>query len=563
MYEESEDTEENIINDDISNFNEMGLIPDSTAISNKSNLNSKDNKKGHKDKTLPAKSVKIIPNRLSKHLDDDSIDETEENIDADPEDIISPNSRTKTLDDLWTLHMFGKNDPHDQNLFGSKNAKFFERLLNPMEYGTIRGSIFGLSSLCLEAGSLVLGNRCRQFGLANFIITLILGGLLAYWCLVMMIKAGKNLKEKSYSKVVKAILGEKVGIFMDIIIAIDLFGELISFQVIIYQTLGAIIYDILNIAGKLDTKTYDTFVDYRDKYWKEKAYLKYPIMFGSAVLLFPLCLLKDLSKMRIPSLIGVLALIYSILVVLIESFFYIINDNRDKISKMNWIDITQAFNVKEGIPFFGGVTTVFYLYSCHAGAYPVYRTLKNNTTKRIKTVFWRSILLDVLVYIFIATASFLTSPINSPDLILYRKNLKDFDPDYFILIAKIGLLFNTFFNTPANYEVFRLSFFELVWGNSVITDKKNILVTGVVLVLVTIIGAVYDKIVDYFELIGGFCTVVYCIFIPGLIYALNNNIQKSKLEKNLIIGLFVFLTLFGYTSVILTIVFKVILHIDE
>ena len=81
--------------------------------------------------------------------------------------------------------------------------------------------------------------------------------------------------------------------------------------------------------------------------------------------------------------------------------------------------------------------------------------------------------------------------------------------------------------------------------------------------LVTIIGAVYDKIVDYFELIGGFCTVVYCIFIPGLIYALNNNIQKSKLEKNLIIGLFVFLTLFGYTSGILTIVFKVILHIDE
>ena len=39
---------------------------------------------------------------------------------------------------------------------------------------------------------------------------------MAYWCLVMMIKAGKNVKEKNYSKVVKIILGKKVGILIDL-----------------------------------------------------------------------------------------------------------------------------------------------------------------------------------------------------------------------------------------------------------------------------------------------------------------------------------------------------------
>ena len=135
-------------------------------------------------------------------------------------------------------------------------------------------------------------------------------------------------------------------------------------------------------------------------------------------------------------------------------------------------------------------------------AFPVYKTLRNNTTRRIKKVFKRSILLDISVCVLIATSSFITSPLDSPDLILYRPNLKSFDPDYFILVAKIGIIFNLFFSTPANYAGLRLSFFELVWRNTNITNKKNIIVTACILTLVILIGALYDKILDYIELLG-------------------------------------------------------------
>jgi amino acid permease len=225
---------------------------------------------------------------------------------------------------------------------------------------------------------------------------------------------------------------------------------------------------------------------------------------------------------------------------------------------MNWINITEAFHLKDGIPFFGGIATVFFLYSCHAGAFPVYKTLRNNTTRRIKKVFRRSILLDLFIYFFIAAASFLTSPINPPELILYRPNLPGFDPDYFILIAKLGIIFNLFFSTPANYAGLRLSIFELIWGNSNLTNTKNIIVTVTVLSLITLIGALYDKILEYIELLGGFCSVIYCILIPGLIYAKNDNIKKSKFIKYLTIITVAILTLIGYTSGILTILFKMV-----
>ena len=526
---------DNPLNQSENQFNSMGIVRESDN-DRRNTVNVVNFGQGQKGKNL--NQTLNAHNRIAQNLADDSREEIDENNDAEPEELLQkdPDDMNKTLDDIFTLQMFGRRDPKEKIVpFESKNAKFFERILHPMQYGSLRGSIFGLSSMCLEAGSMVLAIRCKQFGMVNFLIFLILGGMVAYWCLVMMIKAGKNCKEKNYSKVVKEVLGNKLGYFMDANLALYLFGALVSFQVIIYQVLGAVVYDILEIADKIDKKEYPDYVTYKEEYWSQKLYLKFPIMLGIAALVFPLCLLKDISKMRLASLFGVLALVYSIIVVIIESFFYLFNENWDKIGEMNWINISNAFSLEAGVPFFGGISTVFYIYSCHAGAFPVYKTLRNNTTRRIKKVFRRSIILDICVYFTIAAASFITSPINPPELILYRPNLSGFSPDYFILIAKIGIICNLFFSTPANYAGFRLSFFELIWGNANLTNMKNFFVTLIILFVVVLIGALYDKILEYIELLGGFCSVIYCILIPGLIYIKNENIKKSNLEKYLIL----------------------------
>ena len=501
-----------------------------------------------------------IHNRIAQNLADDSQETTDENNDADPEELNQqdPDEMNKTLDYILTVRMYGKRDPNEKIIpFESKNAKLLERMLHPIQYGSLRGSIFGLSSMCLEAGALVLAIRCKQFGLINFLLALVLGGLCAYWTLVMMIKAGRTVKQRDYSKTVKAILGNRAGIYVDLNIAIYLLGAVISFQVIIYQIIGAVTYDILKIFKK--TESYKNFEEFKNNYWRVKMYIKFPVMAGVAILVFPLCLLKDVSKMRIPSLIGVCALIYSIIVVVIESFFFFKSNYLERINEMNWFDITQSFSLKDGIPFFGGIATVFYIYSCHAGAFPVYKTLRNNTTRRIKKVFRRSILLDIIVYTCVAAASFITiEPEKSPELILYRENLKEFDPDYFIMLAKFGIIFNLFFSTPANYSGLRISLFELIWGNSNITNTKNFVVTLVVFSIVVIVGALYDEILQYIELLGGFCSVIYCFFIPGLIYIKSNQYGKCSFKNIYTFFILLILLIIGYSSGILTILFHMV-----
>lgn len=499
-----------------------------------------------------------IAEKLNENIDE------EENMDALPEEKNQKNDLNKTTIDIGFddavagPYLIQKKENEKMYHFDKRSASLFERLLHPIQYGSLRGNIFGLSSMCLEAGALVLAIRCEQFGLINFLIALALGGLVAYCTLNMMILAGKTTKETDYSKVVKSILGSKAGKYVDCNIIIYLLGAVISFQVIIYQIIGAIYYDIRKIINKDYTSQYKTFEDFKEEYWRKELKVKFPVMIGVASLVYPLCLIKDLSKMRIPSLIGVLALIYSIIVIIIESFFFLKKNNWDIISEMNWFDIRKAFSKDDGFPFFGGIATVFYIYSCHAGAFPVYKHLNENNDRRIKKVFRLSILLDVIVYVSIAAASFITCPKNPPELILYRENLEGFDPDYFIILAKFGIVFNLFFSTPANYAGLRISLFQLIWGNSIITNKKNAIVTFIILLLVVVTGALYDEILEYIELLGGFCSVIYCFFIPMLIYVKSNKFPKTAMINIVSFSVLLICLIIGYISGILTILFNMV-----
>ena len=496
-----------------------------------------------------------LHDKIARNLE--SNDEDDENNDADPEDLIpkQPAEMNKTLDDIFTAQMFGIKDPNEKIVpFDSRKAGMFERMLHPMQYGSLRGSIFALSSMCLETGALILAVSCKNLGLIPFLLCVIGGGVLAYWTLTMMIKAARNMKEREYSKVVKATLGNKVGVFLDCNITLYLFGALISFQVIIYKLIGSFVYDIQLTRNQIDNKSFDDF--FKDVF-ENNMLLKSGITFGIILLLFPLCLLKDVSKMRFASLIGVLALAYSIIVIMIESPFFAYS-NKELLSQINWFDFRDAFKPKTGFAFFSCMSTVFYLYSCHAGAFPVYKTLRNNTTRRIKKVFRRSIILDIVIYFCVAAASYLTNPKDPPELIVFRDPLNNFKNDYFMMLAKIGVIFDLFFSTPANYAALRISVFELIWGNTNITNVKNFIVTGGFFIVIGTIAIVYSDVLTYIELLGGFCSVIYCILIPGLIYVKNNKLSWNTVHNLVVLAVVILFTIIGYTSGILTILYNMV-----
>lgn len=139
---------------------------------------------------------------------------------------------------------------------------------------------------------------------------------------------------------------------------------------------------------------------------------------------------------------------------------------------VNWFDFSNGFHL-ETLYFFRGAATVFFAYTCHVGAFPVYKTLQRNVSIRINKVFMRSILLDTVIYIIVGICGYLTQPYKTDDLIIYRDPIPEFN-DLAMIIARLLIAFNLILSTPANYNAFRLSILSLFYSdlNKLEEDKS-------------------------------------------------------------------------------------------
>jgi hypothetical protein len=141
------------------------------------------------------------------------------------------------------------NDNHDRdNLINSQDREshadlkdesssdrkrtLYQRLFSKMEAGSLRGSVFAMSSLALGTGCLALPQKFEQMSLLAALIVIILGSFAAYWSLTLMIKASNKTKTYDYSRLVKEELGKGPSLMLDIVILIYIIGILISYQCI-------------------------------------------------------------------------------------------------------------------------------------------------------------------------------------------------------------------------------------------------------------------------------------------------------------------------------------------
>ena len=416
--------------------------------------------------------------------------------------------------------------------------------------GSISGAIFAMTSLSIGTGCLTFTKRVIQFGFVWFGVALIIGGIATYWTLVGLIKAAKKVKDAEYSSSVRKVIGKFPAVLVDVMTIIYSWGLIITYEIIMNSLIGRVIYTFFK-----NKETFPSFNDYADKVWNSVK-IKAIVLVSMNVLLTPLCLAKDIGKMKFFSLFGIIALFYTIIVLIVECPFfwshYLKNvyKKEDKSTHANWIDISRAFN--KNLDFFTGFATIVFSFSCHQGALPVYRTLNTNDESIMSKIFRRSIILDLLIYFTIYIASFLTTPLKSEDLIIFRESI--FNNDIFMNIAKISIFLELFFLIPSNYNSFRCSLFHMIFGNEDVKTIPNIILTISTLVVSALIGAVYSEILNYISLLGGFCCTTYCFFVPGWMMIKSEWNEMSKLKKILTIIGIGLLSIVGYIGGIMSVI---------
>ena len=199
------------------------------------------------------------------------------------------------------------------NLSSDDNSKTFTQKYIMLEPGSIRGSIFTMTSIALGMGCLTLPFQFQTLSFSLSVIIMTLAALASYWSLNIMILSGQKHNKTNYSKLVRLVFGHKFATLFDYIMILYIFGILIAYQVlsnnnikIVFDLLGSFIYSCF-IALEDFSKYSDFKLNILERY-----YVLYPIMFSISIfILIPLCLIKDISKMRFISLFCVLTLLYT------------------------------------------------------------------------------------------------------------------------------------------------------------------------------------------------------------------------------------------------------------
>lgn len=435
------------------------------------------------------------------------------------------------------------------------NRTFFNRYFSKMEPGSLRASIFTLSIVSIGIGCLTLPKVLTSMSITGGIIFILLGGLLAYWTLNILIQAGRLKQLSVYSHVIEAYLGKSFALIYDVTISFTLYGVIIIYTIIFYDMISAFSFVFIS---EDDKNIYNNKIDEYQKgsVWGE-LYFKVLIMCGFGILVFPLMIKKDLSSLRFSTVAGIFALLIVMVILVIELPWYLINyydniyDKNDESTFYNWYDISKGFTDK--LLFIRGLATINLAFNVHSNIFMVYQKLYNNNNKRTKKVVGRSVLLDTIVFLTFAVVGHLTQH-NTPGIILSRNPLPG-SLDIPMSIGRLLICLLVLCKVPVLYNAARLSVINIIWNDTEITLKRNLLITIPSLIIIILIGIFYADVGDVVDIVGGYFGVFTCVTLPGMIqliiYKDLSFFNKKKLIVIIILG---GVTILGFIAGTLTVI---------
>ena len=404
-----------------------------------------------------------------------------------------------------------------------ENKTCFQKLISQFKTGTMVNSIFNISIISLGSGVFAIPVKVQYMTLIFTPVYVILAGIANLISLLMISFVVDKTNILDFFQVTYKILGKTFARILNIVIIAYTYGLIILFQVIVYKLLGGIINDI----GDYKYESLNDFVE--KSFWRKYSY-KFIVCYGIClIILLPFCLKKNIGEMKAPTYIGVISLLFVILIIIIQSPFFIVHyyneiyKKDDKSTHLNVYDLSKGADKDLNIirPF----VTLFFAYTSQNALFPIIEVLKDRTKKKVDKIFYISSIIDCLIYILIGILGYLTQPIDTPDLIIERKSI--FKKDYFMIIGRMLLTLTLIGKIAPNFNAMRstlLSSFGYDTNNY--SNFLNCIITIPSVLVSTLITVLYQKVGDYVDFLGSFSSIFFCFTIPGFMYIKLNDYHK-------------------------------------
>lgn len=392
------------------------------------------------------------------------------------------------------------------------------RYFGPVGSGSLRGSTFAMASITFGAGCLAFPSAIAKCGPVVSLLIFTICAASSYYTLYILLNSGSKAKIMDYNLLLERAAGKKMVLFSDINNILLCIGVIMSYQFTVYNFAW-------DLAGK--------YTDINPNNEWNKVIL---IVVCLLVIQLPLSFLKNIATLQYASIVGTIALIYSIVVIAIEMPFYVMNNIKDNVNfpifkplSWNYLDTFATF-------MFG--------FSSHNGIFQVFTELKRPSIVRYYKVLERSFLIELFLYITISYSGYFSTLDNTKDIFLKRDDLPGFN-DVFIQVAKLTLFICLHCSMAINYNIMRMSFKTMFFNGGDIPVVKDFFITVFTYCLTNVAVFFISDISQILGIIGGFCTIVIS-FINPIIIKVKLSKEPYTSRSNLIaIIIGVFVTFFG------------------
>ncbi|CAF2149296.1 unnamed protein product [Rotaria magnacalcarata] len=257
---------------------------------------------------------------------------------------------------------------------------------------------------------------------------------------------------------------------------------------------------------------------------------RFMIIITSMVLVFPLCFSKTIKFLQIPSMLGVLAIIYVVIMVPVEYFVHPPKDVIIKKSPDSWTDIFLV------------LPTMCFSYQAHVNAVPVFVSLKTRA-ECVKATLASTIVL-ICSYCSVAICGYLTFGIT-----IDHDILMSYDPKLLpVLIAVIMVAIKTYTAYPVNLFCGRIAIDSFSTSNKESSIKRRVIIVCLWF-FSTLVGAVFLPNISLAIHYLGALAASFIFIFPGLclyfhieeqwIYSWHNVLSISIAIFYVAIGVFI------------------------
>ncbi|GAB1597389.1 putative sodium-coupled neutral amino acid transporter 7 [Argonauta hians] len=393
------------------------------------------------------------------------------------------------------------------------------------------GAVFLVVNAALGAGLLNFPESYYQAGgiLIGIVIQAALMIFVVVALLILVYCSDKNAST-NYQEVVYYMCGQQGLLWCSIAITLYCYGTCITFLIIIGDQWQEFFIFI-------DKCLFCTHPWYMNR--------TFTIVATSTILILPFCYPKKIDFLKYASALGVVAVIYVVIVVIVK---YAVPENPPgyiRTSPESWLDVFYV------------IPTICFSYQCHVSVIPIYSCLKKRTPWEFSKTIAVAIALCVITYTVMATCGYLTfgSKIKSDILLSYS------NPDVSILIAVLLIGFKTYTSYPilhfcgrAGLESLWCYIFKLSAASANENEKKRRIIMTSCWFLTTLLLAVLIPNIGVVIAFLGTLAAVFIFVFPGMcIFQLGLQMNDKPVWKaRLAIGcgiLFLFLGafIFGVT----------------